>query len=414
MIGEFIGTVGNLWEGGERYAAATRAAFEIERFYRQSRQQAAGCAPLEKRRLLAQAHQQGAVKLARLFHDNGAIWVKFGQFLSSRTDILPLQYVSELQKLQDDAKPVSFRRIEAVLCEEWGQDWRRRFSRFDETPVAAASVAQVHRAVLASGDDVAVKVQLPHARRLFRQDSAVFRALAAVGAPMISHFDLKQVIDQIIAMTLQELDFLQEEANLRKFESHPHHPRIYVPRLYDEMSSDRVLVTEWIEGVKLTDYLGCHPDSAQKILRELLSSYVQQITLFGVYHADPHPGNFLVMADGRVAVLDYGAIGELTPEETRHYALLLNVLFGRAQADRPLGELFRNAGFVARDQQVFEEVAELVLKEALRKTASADILAVALNRLRDLKVQIPDSFVSVARVVLTFGGLLKTYGVSIS
>ena len=413
MIGELLGTVSTLWEGGERYVSATKVGWEIERFYRHYRQQALALEPLEQRRLLAQTHYRGAVKLAKLFHDNGAIWVKFGQFLSSRTDILPMQYISELEKLQDDAKPAVFRAIETVLVEEWGRDWRKRFARFDDMPVAAASVAQVHRAVLHSGENVAVKVQLPHARRLFKQDSAVFKALATVGAPMISHFDLKQVIDQIVDMTLQELDFLREEANHKKFDSHPHSPLIYVPHLYEDMSSDRVLVTEWIDGVRLTDFLNRNPAKAELLLRELLSSYVQQITAFGVYHADPHPGNFLVMADGRVAVLDYGAIGELTPDETRNYAVLLQVLFGKIQSPLPLGELFRRAGFIARDQQVFEEVAELVLKEALRKSGSTDILGIALNRMRDLKVQIPDSFVSVARVVLTFGGLLKTYGVSV-
>ncbi len=413
MIGELFGTVSTLWEGGERYAGATKVAWEIERFYRHSRQQRTGLPPLEQRRLLAQTHYQGAVKLAKLFHDNGAIWVKFGQFLSSRTDILPMQYVSELEKLQDDAKPVPFRQIEIVLHHEWGADWRSRFASFDEEPVAAASVAQVHRAVLKTGQAVAVKVQLPHARRLFKQDSAVFRALATVGAPMISHFDLKQVIDQIIDMTLQELDFLREESNLKKFEALPHGPIIHVPHLYEDMSSDRVLVSEWIDGIKLTDFLNRNPAVAQPLLRELLSSYVQQITAFGVYHADPHPGNFLVMNDGRVAVLDFGAIGILTPEETRHYAVLLNVLFGKIQASEPLSELFRKAGFVARNQQVFQEVADLVLKEALRKPGNTEILAIALNKMREMKVQIPDSFVSLARVVLTFGGMLKTYGVSV-
>ena len=413
MIGELFGTVSTLWEGGERYAGATKVACEIERFYRHYRQQRTGLPPLEQRRLLAQAHYQGAVKLAKLFHDNGAIWVKFGQFLSSRTDILPMQYVSELEKLQDDAKPVPFRQIETVLRHEWGADWRSRFASFNEEPVAAASVAQVHRAVLKTGQAVAVKVQLPHARRLFKQDSAVFKALATVGAPMISHFDLKQVIDQIVEMTLQELDFLREESNLKKFEALPHGAIIHVPHLYEDMSSDRVLVSEWIDGIKLTEFLNRNPAAAQPLLRELLSSYVQQITAFGVYHADPHPGNFLVMNDGRVAVLDYGAIGILTPEETMHYAVLLNVLFGKIQSSEPLGDLFRKAGFVARNQEVFQEVADLVLKEALRKPGNTEILAIALNKMREMKVQIPDSFVSLARVVLTFGGLLKTYGVSV-
>lgn len=413
MIGDLLDTFSSLLEGGERYVAATKTGFDIEQVYRRYRHQVADRPAEERRQLLEEAHGKGAALLTRLFHDNGAIWVKFGQFLSSRTDVLPPQYVNELQKLQNDAKPTSFRKIEKVLIEEWGGQWRERFAEFNETPVAAASVAQVHRATLVSGERVAVKIQLPHARRLFKQDSAVFKALAAVGAPMISHFDLRQVIDQIVEITLQELDFLQEEANLKKFEVLPHGPRIHVPHLFAEMSTARVLVTEWIDGIKLTDFLNRHPEKADTILREMMHSYIQQVTAFGVYHADPHPGNFLVMSDERVAVLDYGAIGVLTPDEASHYAVLLQVLFGRITSDIALGELFRKAGFVARDQQVFEEVADLVLKEALRKPGSTDILAMALNKMRALKVQIPDSFVSLARVVLTFGGLLKTYEIKV-
>ena len=413
MLSDLFQTVNSVVSGGERYLSATRVGFEIEQTYRAYRNRASDLSPLEQRKLLAQTHHQGARKLTQLFHDNGAIWVKFGQFLSSRSDILPMQYVMELEKLQDDAKPVSFSSIERVLRREWGSQWRQQFQSFDEQPVAAASVAQVHRAVLATGEAVAVKVQLPHARKLFNQDSLVFRALGTVGAPLISQFDLKQVTDQIIDMTLQELDFLSEEANLRKFRALPHDSLIYVPTMYEQLSTSRVLVTEWIDGLRLTDYLNRNPQRAEGLLRQLLSCYVQQITQFGVYHADPHPDNFLVMADGRVAVLDYGAIGELTPEETQHYATLLQVLFGKLHTDQPLGQLFRKAGFVARDQAVFEEVADLVLKENLRNHEATDILGIALDRMRNLKVRIPDSFVSLARVVLTFGGLLKTYRIAV-
>ena len=324
-----------------------------------------------------------------------------------------MQYVAELEKLQDDAKPTPFYKIEASLQREWGRNWRERFDTFNETPVAAASVAQVHKATLKNGDIVAVKVQLPHARKLFKQDSVVFRAMGMFGSALVSQFDLKQVLEQIISMTMQELDFLTEENNQKKFAALPHDPLIHVPRMYQELSTSRVIVTEWIDGLKLTDYCNRYPQKAEPLLRQLLSCYVQQITGFGVYHADPHPGNFLVMADGRVAVLDYGAIGELNQEETQHYAVLLQVLFGRIHVDEPLGELFRKAGFIARDQDVFEEVAELVLKENFRQHEKTDILAHAMEKMRDLRVSIPDSFVSVARVVLTFGGLLKTYKVQV-
>lgn len=413
MLSDIFDTVNSMVSGGERYLSATRVGFELEQSYRSYRNQAAELPPLEQRKLLAQTHYKGAQKLTKLFHDNGAIWVKFGQFLSSRSDILPMQYVSELEKLQDDAKPVSFNSIDRVLSREWGSHWREHFAEFNEQAVAAASVAQVHKAVLKTGETVAVKVQLPHARKLFRQDSMVFKALGTFGAPLVSQFDLKQVTDQIISMTMQELDFLTEESNLRKFSALPHDDLIYVPKMYDHLSTSRVLVTEWINGARLTDYLNRNPAGAEPLLRQMLSCYVQQITSFGVYHADPHPGNFLVMADGRVAVLDYGAIGVLTPEETQNYAVLLQVLFGRIQSDQPLGELFRRAGFEARDQGVFEEVAELVLKENLRRHEATDILGIALDKMRDLKVSIPDSFVSLARVVLTFGGLLKAYKVAV-
>ena len=411
MLSDLVNTVSSVVNGGERYLAATKVGFELEQSYRSYRNQAEALSLPAQRLLLEQTHFDGAKKLTKLFHDNGAIWVKFGQFLSSRSDILPMQYVMELGKLQDDAKPISYSKINQVLCREWGNDWRDRFLSFDEKAVAAASVAQVHKAVLKNGDAVAVKVQLPHARKLFRQDSAVFRALGNVGSALVSQFDLKQVLDQIIEMTMQELDFLTEENNLRKFAALPHAPLIYVPAMYEELSTSQVLVTEWIDGLKLTDYLDCNPDQAEVLLRQLLSCYTQQITEFGVYHADPHAGNFLVMDDGRVAVLDYGAVGELEPKDAMNYGLLLNALFGRVEVDMPMGELFKRAGFVAKDQAVFQEVADLVLKENLRQHESTDILAHALDKMRDLRVTIPDSFVSVARVVLTFGGLLKMYKV---
>jgi len=413
MLNDIFDAVGSLVTGSERYLSASRVGLQLEQVYRQYRNQSRHLDTAGRQQLLAEAHQRGARKLTRLFHDNGAIWVKFGQFLSSRSDILPSQYVLALESLQDNAKPVAFRHIDKVLQREWGADWRRHFRQFDEQPVAAASVAQVHRAQLASGEEVAVKVQLPHARRLFQQDSMVFRALGVFGAPLISQFDLKQVLEQIITMTMQELDFLGEEANLRRFASLPHPDLIYVPGMYEALSTRHVLVTEWINGQRLSDYLALHPEQAQPLLRQMLSCYVQQITQFGVYHADPHPGNFLVMADGRVAVLDYGAIGELSPQEAASYGVLIHVLFGRMQSDLPLGQLFQQAGFVARDQAVFEEVAELVLKESQRNYDSTDILKHTLDKMRDLKVTIPDSFVTVARVVLTFGGLLKTYRVAV-
>ena len=401
-----------LREGGERYYGVTRVALSLEKLYRQYRQQAEEMPEALRQSYLEHIHQQGAKKVYQVFHDNGAIWVKFGQFLSSRTDILPMPYVRALEKLQDDVEPVPFDEIEPVLLAEWGKDWRQHFTQFDEQAVAAASVAQVHKATLTNGRQVAVKIQLPQAKEWFKQDSIVFSSVSKVADLLISQFDLNQVTEQILSMTLSELDFLNEEANLKKFAALKHHPIIYVPEVFDDLSTSQIMVTEWVNGIKLKDYLVQNPSESEALLQNLLRSYIQQITGFGVYHADPHPGNFIVMGDGRVAVLDYGALGYLSAEETTHYATLLQVLFGKMQASESLGELFLKAGFKARDQKVFQEVAELVLKESVRDLESTEILAIALEKMRDLKIQIPDSFVALARVILTFGGLLTKYQVS--
>ncbi len=398
-----------LVEGRDRYLGVTRVALSIEQIYRKQRHRAKFVSAHDAHALLIAAHEESAQKIVELCRENGAIWVKFGQFLSCRPDVLPMEYVMALQRLQNAAIPAPFEAIHPMIVAAWGEKWDERFKAFDIKPSAAASVAQVHRAVLRDGRQVAVKFQLPDVRELFEQDSLVFRSVAAIVSPLIREFDIRQMTDQLIKLTLEELDFRREAANLRKFTERAHMPGIRIPLLVDELCSEKILVTDWIDGTPMARYLEQYPDKASAVLTRLLHSYIQQVTQFGVYHADPHPGNFIVTDTGDIAILDYGAIAYLNKEETQNYGALLLGLMGMPGV--PLGELFRRAGFVCENQQVLEEISYHFIGDNRREKSVSDRLNDILERLRSNRVVIPDSFIAMARVIISVGGLMKRYDV---
>ncbi|RLT97434.1 ABC1 kinase family protein [Ketobacter sp.] len=396
-------------DGRDRYIGVTRTALNIEQIYRNYRTRAKVLSSSEAEKLLRQAHRDSAEQICALCRDNGAIWVKFAQFLSCRPDLLPLEYISALQRLQNDAAPARFEDIHPIILANWGQDWDKQFSRFDVLPIATASVAQVHRATLLDGREVAIKFQLPTARSLFEQDSLVFTTLAKALRPLIREFDIKQVIQQLIAMTLEELDFRREAVNLKTFRTQTHLPGIIMPELFESLSSERVMVTSWVEGVRLSEYLSQHPERAKPLLQRLLASYLQQITQLGIYHADPHPGNFLITADEQIAILDYGAIAHLSPEQRLQYTNLLMGLMGFSTVK--LGDLFKQAGFRCERPETLEEISDYVVGDNLEGLSIADRLSDSLDKLRKNKVIMPDSFVAMARVIITIGGFMTHYDV---
>jgi ubiquinone biosynthesis protein len=306
-------------EGRERYISATKAAVSIEQIYRKARRQSVRNAE-RKEEIYSEAHSESADVVCDLCRQNGASWVKFAQFLSCRPDILPMEYIVKLQSMQSAAIPATFEKIHPMIIETWGEDWDQRFESFDVVPIATASVAQVHRATLKGGRQVAVKIQMPQVRELFEQDSLVFTTMANILNPLIKELDLKQITQQLIAMTMDELDFMREASNLHTFSQQVQHPSITVPGLIDELCSDQILVTDWMDGQALQSVLTEDREKARDALGILLESYLQQIMRYGVYHADPHPGNFILCDDGRIAILDYGAIATLSTEERTHYS----------------------------------------------------------------------------------------------
>lgn len=400
-----IGTraVGGLVSGRARYLRALAVAGEVTAIYARQRTGRSGLT-------LEEAHAQAAERVTELCRRNGASWVKAGQFLSVRPDVLPIEYIKSLQALQNDGAPVGFEALKKSLVHAYGSEWQSHFAAFDLVPVATASIAQVHRARLVTGEDVAVKIRLPQVVERFDQDSRIFRLLARLFAPFVRELDISQIAEQLLDMTQVELDFRNEAENMQRFARLPHPPGIRVPKLYPALSSDAVMVSAWEEGARLRDYLDQHPQDAKELLSRLFASYLQQVTRFGIYQADPHPGNFIISSNRDIVILDFGVIGRLTPKEVQNYSRLLYGLMGHGDQDN-LGELFVQAGFKGGDPETLRELALYVLSDRLKKTQPTEAMAELLQLFRHNKVSIPDSYIGIARVLITIGGFLMNYDV---
>lgn len=419
-------SLSRIWRGRRRYVDAITTVYRIDRAYRRVRRRTKDMAWKEKKPYFKAVHPEAAARLYELCKRNGATWVKVAQFLSARPDMLPREYIEELKKLQNDARPVSFSEIKPLLDEELGAGWRDKFEWVEEQPIATASIGQVHKAQLKDGRLVAVKVQLPNVKRLFYQDFNLFRLLAEFLDRRIKQIDVKQMVNEILRMTAEELDFRIEADNLTQFAKQNHHPRVRVPVLLPELSTERVITTEWIEGTRLVDHLDrSNKEEARDLLSVVQDSYMQQITQIGLYQADPHPGNFLVDKDKNVFILDYGVIGRLTKSETMNYTRLIMYMMGHTKED--LGKLLQDAGFGGVDAEVAEELSQYFIRTKRDKptanTRAGQVLAnmkrmqvdevidELMEAFQEYHIIVPNSFVGMTRVVMTISGLMQIYRV---
>jgi ubiquinone biosynthesis protein len=274
-----------------------------------------------------------ARRLRGALEELGPTFAKLGQILSTRPDLLPPEFIEELATLQDRVKPLSEEEVVEVMEEELGVPWEDVFESIDPDSLAAGTVAQVHRAVLADGDRVVVKVQRPTARRDILQDLGLLEMFAekTQGRPAFRQVvDLPAVIEHLSSSLRRELDFREEAANLERMrEVLTPYNRLEVPSLYADLSTSRLMVMEEVQGIPLLQAPeGAHRKEAA---RQLLESYYRQILTDGFFHADPHPGNMMWWND-KIYFLDLGLVGEVGPEVRD---LLLNMLMAFWQEDVP-------------------------------------------------------------------------------
>ena len=270
------------------------------------------------------ATREGAQEFRRALEELGTTYIKLGQLLSSRPDLLPDVYIEELGKLVDDVQPVPFAEIKRVIDEDVPPD---TFARIEEQPLATASIAQIHTALLTSGRDVIIKVRRPGVVEQVEVDLNLLRSTAELLERRSERAQLLQaraLADELEVHLRGELDLVEEANNTELIASLlEEYEDLIVPQVIRPYVTERVLVLERIEGKKLDAKHGLAPDRARDLARNFFHAYVHQVTAEGVYHADPHRGNVLLTTDGRLALVDFGLLGRLDDDTRRALALLL-------------------------------------------------------------------------------------------
>lgn len=307
--------------------------------------------------------------IREILEELGPAFVKLGQLLSSRPDIVPEAYVVELSKLQDTAPTVPFDQIRTVIESEFHVPLHMLFSEFQEVPMAAASLGQVHRALLLDGTNVIVKVQRPDIEDVIDTDIAILRRRAAF---LESHSDrartygLSEVVDEFATTIREEMDYTREASNTDRLREDTQADRgVIVPRVHWELTTKRVLTLEEMQGIKITEAIaGPASDEEKRDLADrLASSFLKQIFVNGFFHADPHPGNILITGDGSIALVDCGQVRRLDGEN-KQGAINMLVAFEQ-QNTRMLADEIRNLGIIRSeiDMRRFTSDLAKVLRE---------------------------------------------------
>ena len=324
------------------------------------------------------------VQLAADLEKLGPTFIKLGQLLSTRPDILPPAYIQGLSKLQDKIDPFAFDEVEAILHVELGIRVSKAFTTFEAKPVGSASLGQVHRATLRDGRTVAVKIQRPAVRGKVLEDLEILGEVAELlekhNETMRQH-DITEMFAEFKSSLLRELDYLQEAGNLRTLhENLARYRRIIVPRPIDDYSTSRVLTMEYIHGSKVTELspIAQAEIEGQRIAEQLFHAYLKQVLVDGFFHADPHPGNVFITDDGRhVALLDLGMVARIAP---RMQEKLLQLLLAISQ-----GHSEDAAAIALRIGQIGDNFDErtfgLRVKALVEATQNATVQRMAVGRL---------------------------------
>ena len=259
-------------------------------------------------------------QLRMAFAELGPSFIKLAQILSSRPDLITKRYADEFKKLQDRVPPFPAEEAIRIIEQETGGKLNDIFIDFDRTPIAAASIAQVFRARLIDGSDIIIKVQRPHIREQIETDIGILMYAANLlekYIPESSFFNPTGIVEEFSRTVRKELDFLEEARNCMRFRKNfEHSTDIYIPKVFEEHSTDRVIIMERIEGVRIDDIeeITRQGLNRKRLAKVGVDAYFKQVLEDGFFHADPHPGNIFAMPSGQIAFIDFGIVGRVSPE----------------------------------------------------------------------------------------------------
>ena len=364
-------------------------------------------------------HGLTPVKMRLMLEALGPTFVKVGQILSMRSEILPQAFCDELAKLRADADPMPYQTVLETLSSEYGRPIGEIFEHIDPTPLGSASLAQVHRATLLTGEDVAVKVQRPGVRETMAQDVSIMRSIARLATrvmPSAQVVDLGGVVEELWDTFESETDFLVEARNLAEFKRFCQ-PYAYMdcPKPYMDLCTEHVVVMDYVEGISVS-----HPEQLiaagydlKEIGTKLVDNYATQVLDDGFFHADPHPGN-IIIAGGQIVLIDLGMTGRLNAK-TR--SVLKQMIFSVAKQDSPAlaDGLLRFAGTesdAADYPALLADLDTIVAEYGTVDLKDLDLASfvTALTQLAQRHgIEVPSTVTTVARALVTLEGLLDEF-----
>ncbi|MBD1912305.1 MULTISPECIES: AarF/ABC1/UbiB kinase family protein [unclassified Leptolyngbya] len=364
--------------------------------------------------------------LRKILIELGPVFVKLGQLLSTRPDLLPPAYIESLSTLQGDVPPEPWSEIEKVLQESLSQSLTETFSSFDAVPVAAGSIAQTHRATLQDGRAVAVKVQRPGLSVAVERDISLIQFLAALVAQTDfgQYYDIVSLAEEFVQALRAELDFMKEARATEQLRqnlstSHWFDPtQITIPEIIWPLTSEQVLVMEWIEGKPLLNALRDESTELHESAEEqraiadlLLRAFFQQVCLDGFFHADPHPGNLFYMTDGRVCLLDCGMVGRLDP---RTQEVLLELILSIVSMDaRRCAQLTLNLApsshpvSLAKLETDYDRLLRTYYSTNLSEVNFSLLFYEVLQAARDNRIRIPGNLGLCAKAIANLEGVAR-------
>lgn len=360
------------------------------------------------------------VEFRQMLEDLGPSFVKIGQTLSTRSEILPKAFCEELTKLQMECDPLPFDEILAAVHDIYGDAQDEIFDAIDPKPLGSASLAQVHKARLVNGDIVAVKIQRPGVKATMAQDIDIMRIVARQASRFMKDnqmLDLQEVVEELWDTFLEETDFGREAANLQEFaELNKDVAFIGCPKVYPELCGEYVLVMEYVEGIPIsnTAKLIERGYDLEEIGRKVLDNYATQILDHGFFHADPHPGNMLIRG-GRVIYIDLGIMGRLSARDRAGFGNIISAVGKQDAADLKDALI---AFAASKDIEAIDHTRLLAdLDSILKDYGSCDVSEIDIGQFltdilaltRSCKVTLPSSITSVSRGIVTLEGTIAPF-----
>jgi ubiquinone biosynthesis protein len=369
--------------------------------------------PWGDRPVSVEERSQRGVRLREMLDELGPTFVKFGQLLSTRPDVVPPDIIAELRGLQDDVRPVSFKAVREVIEGELELSLEQLFVEFEEQPIAAASIGQVHRAVLPNGDRVAVKVQRPDAPRQIEADLALLYQAARVVRERVralDFIDARELVDEFAQQIRSELDYTREGRNAEAFRRNfRNDERVHVPKVYWSYSRERVLTLEFLDGVQVADLPTDWPlERRRELAYQMTDAWMAMIFRHGFFHGDPHPANVLVLDDG-IGLVDFGAVGRLTDEDmSKLTRLFIDAAQERVDLlPRRLADL--GVRYPADREDVFRaRLNDLYYRYYGARLAEIDPLEVirdAFDLIYSMNLRLPTRYLLLDRAIATLGSV---------